>query len=91
MKLVELVAEVVPGFVPDETTLYTARYAFSQKDGDDVKHFFRHFVGLWLEHEKMFANIVSSESVLSCLFEYLGEFDSSFVGTVVPLKKEVSK
>lgn len=87
--------EAYCGFIPREcsngTTLYTFRYTFALKVGEEVVHRFQHLTGPWSAQVAFCERLCNDDSVLRCVAEYLGEFDASFAGLVIYVKKEEEK
>lgn len=81
---VSKVREVIPDFSPSDNDIYTFRYVFKLKGKDSVN--FIHLSGLVETHFEQYERILNSLNIESCLIEYLGQFDSRFVGSVIHLK-----
>lgn len=70
-----------------DAVLYIYRYIFKTKDNPDrlgVKYLTDTLEG----HQKMIENVLADAAILSCLREYIGEIDCSFIGFTDTFKKE---
>lgn len=90
-----VVQEAYQGFVPRESSngvsLYTFRYTFALKVNDEVVHRFQHLTGPWSAQLAFYEKLCNDDSIERCVAEYLGEFDASFAGVVIYIKKEEEK
>lgn len=89
--LLECVHESLPDFQPREDVFYEFSYMFERLVDDKVVRSFSHLVARWSGHEERFALMRSDDEILSCLVEYLHEYDCSFIARVFVLKNKEEK
>lgn len=73
----------------DDRILYTYRYVFRTSDMEENRLGVRILTDTLQGHAAFCEQISKDESVVSCIREYVGEYDLSLCGYVENIKKEV--
>lgn len=89
--LLSSIRQSIPDFVPVEddkvVLFYTFRYIFAEKlENGETSHRYTLITAPWSGHLLQCQNIFDDDKILSCLVEYVGEYDARMTALVFPIK-----